>query len=75
MLGERGQGFGGASLQLGGLDLVGLGQHDLIAHRRFVERLQHVEIDVLKAVPGIDQHIDPRQAAAALQEFMDQCGP
>ena len=49
-----------------GFDLIGLGQHDLIAHGRFVERLQHVEVDVLDAVAGVDQHVDPRQRG---------CGP
>ena len=61
--------------QFGGFHLIGLGQHDLVAHRRFVERLQHVEIDVLEAVAAVDQHIDPRQIGAALQEFVDQRGP
>ena len=75
MFGERGHGVGDARFQFGRLDLIGLGEHDLIAHGRFVERLQHVEIDLLEAMPRIDQHIDPRQAAAALQEFVDQRGP
>ena len=75
MFGQRGLGLGDARLQLGGLHLVGLGQHDLVAHRGAVERLQHVEVDVLQAVARVDQHIDAREAGAAEQEFVDQLGP
>ena len=62
-------------LQLRRLHLIGLGEDDLIAHRRFVERPQHVEIGVLEAVAGIDQHIHPRQAGAPSQEHVDQFSP
>ena len=72
---ERGEGRGDAFLQFGRLDLVGLGQDDLVAHRRLVQRLEDVDVDVLEAVPRVDQHIDARQAAAALQELVDQVGP
>ena len=44
--------------KLRGLHLVGLGEHDLIAHRRLVERLQHGLVGVLEAVAGVDQHVD-----------------
>ena len=61
--------------ELRGLHLVGLGQHDLIAHRRFIQRLQHVLVDVLQAMAAVDQHIDAREAGASQQEFVDQRGP
>ena len=61
--------------EFGRLHLVGLGQHDLIADGGLVERLQHVEIDVLEAVPRVDQHVDARERGAAQQEFVDQLGP
>ena len=38
---QRRRGFGDALFQLGGLHLIGLGEHDLIAHRRVAERLEH----------------------------------
>jgi hypothetical protein len=54
---------------------IGFGQDHLIADGRSVERLEHVEIDLFKAMPGIDQHVDPCEAAAALEIFVDQRGP
>ena len=61
--------------EFGRLHLVRLGQHHLIAHGGLVQRLQHVLVDILDAVAGVDQHIDPRQRGASLQELMDQLGP
>ena len=75
MLGKRGGGLGDVLFQLGRLHLVRLGQHHLIAHGGLVQRLQHVLVDILDAVARVDQHIDPRQRGASLQELMDQLGP
>ena len=45
--------------ELGGLHLVGLGQHDLVADRGLVERRRAPASSVvLEAVAGVDQHID-----------------
>jgi len=69
MFGKRCLNVGGALLEFGGLDLIGLGQDDLVAHGRFVERVEDVEIDLLEAMAGVDQHIDPRQTAAACRNL------
>ena len=55
-----------------GLDLVRLGQHDRVAHRRVVEHVEDCRVDILEAVACIDQHIDARETGAAAQEVMDQ---
>ena len=44
-----------ARRKLGGLHLVGLGQHDLIVHRRLVERLEHRIVGRFEPMPGVDQ--------------------
>ncbi len=62
-------------LEIGRLHLVGLGQHELVVHRRLVERPQHGVVHRLEAVPGIHQQIDARQVGAAGEEGMDQLGP
>src|SRR3546814_1573746 len=49
------------------LDLVGLGEHEAIAHRRGVEHLQHVAIDILDPVAAVDQHQRALQYRAPAQ--------
>ena len=55
--------------------LVGLGQHDLVAHRGLVELVHHREVVGLGAVPPIDQHVDAPQVRPAGEVFVDQLGP
>ena len=54
------RGFGADRLdrlgEFGRLDLVGLGQDEVIADRRIVEHLHDVAVDVLEAVARVDQH-------------------
>ena len=61
MFGKCCRGVGDGASSSAALDLVGLGEDDLVADGGLVERLEDVEIDVLQAVAGVDQHIDPRQ--------------
>ena len=57
------------------LQLVGLGQHDLVGHGRLVEGFEHPLVHRLDAVAGIDQQIDAREARAAAQIIVDQLRP
>ena len=56
-------------------DLIAFCQHDLVADGRLAERVENAVIDLLKAVPRIDQHIDARQRGAAAQIIVDEPGP
>ena len=53
--------------EFAGLHLVGLGQHDAIAHRRLVKHLHHLAIDVLGAMAPVDQHQRAREHRAPAQ--------
>ena len=61
--------------QLGRLDLVGLGQDQVIADRGLVEHLHHLAVDVLEAVAGVDQHQRALQHLPAAQIIVDQVAP
>ena len=58
---------GGHRVDLGGLQLVGLGQDDLVGDGGEVEGVQRLGVDVLQAVAGVDQQIDPLQVRPAAQ--------
>ena len=49
MLGERGDGVGDVFFEFCLLHLVRLGQHHLIAHGGFIQRLEYVLVDILDA--------------------------
>src|ERR1700730_6506172 len=55
MLGERRLGRGDERRKLGILGRVGFGQHDLVVDRGLVQALEHVGVDRLEAVAGVDQ--------------------
>ena len=61
--------------EFGRLDLVGLGQDQAIADRRLVEHVHDLAIDILDAVPRIDQHQRPLEHVAPAQEVVDQEAP
>ena len=67
--------LGDAPLQLGRLQGVGLGEHDLIGDRRLVERVEHAAVDGFQAVPGVDQHVDAGEIGASAQVGVDQRCP
>src|SRR6516225_8547677 len=75
MLGERRLGRGDERRKLGILGRVGFGQHDLVVDRDLVQALEHVGVDRLEAVAGVDQEVGAREIGASLQEGMDQRGP
>ena len=73
-----------AGLRLGGgvdrsefarLDLVGLGQHDAVADRGGVEHFEHLAVDILEAVPAVDQHQRPFEHLTPAQIVVDQKTP
>ena len=66
MLGEIVCDFLLARRELGGLWLVGLGQHDLIGHRGLIKQCHGLLVVRLDAVPRVDQHEYALQLAAAL---------
>ena len=61
--------------QRGRLDLVALGQDDIIADRRAVEHRHHLAVDLLEPVAGIDQHHRALEHRPAAQEIVDQEAP
>ncbi len=58
-----------------GLDLVGLGEHDLIGNRRLIELGHDLAVAVLGAVARVDQQADPAQLRPAAQVAARQCAP
>ncbi len=62
-------------LEGGHPDFVGFGEDDLIGHRRLVQHGHHLQVVLLEAVPGVDQHADAAQHGASLQEGVDQGRP
>src|SRR6476646_5629350 len=56
--GERRLGGGHPGGEVGSLDLVGLGQHDLVVDRGLVQGREHGVVDRLEAMAGVDQKID-----------------
>ena len=67
--------IGDALLQVFRLDLIGLGQHDLVGHGRLVQGFEHPFVDGLDAVAGIDEQVDAREAGATAQVIVDQLRP
>ena len=63
------------SSRAGRLDLVGLGQDQMVADRGVVEHLHDVAVDVLQAVARIDQHQRPLEHLPAAQKVVDQEAP
>src|SRR5690606_11221429 len=49
------------------LDLVALGQNDLVGNRRLVEFRHYFAVDVLEAMAGINQQQDPAKLRTPLQ--------
>ncbi len=70
----RGGAFGNVE-QLTRFDLVGLGQDDPVAHRGVVEHVEDLAVDVLDAVPRVDQHQRALERLAPAQEIVDQVAP
>ncbi len=55
--------------------LVGLGEHQLVGHRRAVELGEHRRVGGFQPVAGIDQHVDAGEVAPRRQIGVDQPGP
>ena len=72
MLAHFGGGFLGDGGELARFDLVGLGEHDAVADRGFIEHLHHHPVDVLEAVAAVDQHQRAGQHLPPAQVGIDQ---
>jgi len=59
----------------GGFQLVAFREDDVIADRGLVEHLHHLAIDVLQAVPGVDQDEHPLQNCTPAQIIFHQALP
>src|SRR6266568_8671196 len=75
MLGERRLGRGDERREVGSLGLVGFGQHNLVVDRGLVQGVEHVGVDRLEAVAGVDQEVGAREIGASQEKGMDQRGP
>ena len=64
-----------ALLELFGLELVRLGEHDLMADRGFTERIERGLVGVFQAMPGVDQQVDAGEIGAAFQVGVDELRP
>ena len=71
LLGGAGRNLG----QFGRLDLVGLGQHQPVADSGLVEHFHDLAVDILDAVPRIDQHQRALQFLPSAQEVVHQEAP
>ena len=58
-----------------GLQLVGLGQDDLVVHGRRIHHFHDVAVRILESVPAVHQHQGPAQGRPALQVKADEVGP
>jgi hypothetical protein len=63
------------SFEIGPLDLISLGQDEVIADRRVVEHGHHLMVNGLEAVARIDQHQRPLEHGPAAQIVVDQEPP
>src|SRR5262245_9244855 len=75
MLGESCLGRGDERRELGGLGRVGFGQHDLVVDRGLVQGLEHVGVDRLEAMAGVNEEVGAREIGASQEKGMDQRGP
>ena len=73
--GQRRLRLGDAAGEVGRLHLVGLGENELVGDGALVERVHDRRVDLLQAVPGIDEQEDARQVGAAAQVVVDEPGP
>src|SRR4029077_13217229 len=68
VLGQRRLGRGEEGGQLGRLDAVGLGQHNLVVDRGLVQERKHLVVRRLEPVAGIDEQVDARETGPPPEE-------
>ncbi len=61
--------------KLAGLDLVDLGEDEVVADGGGIEHLHELAIDLLQPVPAVDQQQHPLQRLAAAKIIVDQVAP
>ena len=66
---------GGSLDKLGGLHLIDLGEHDLMAHRGLAEHVEGGLVGVLEPMARVDQDVDAGEVGAAAEVRVDQVGP